>query len=162
MSNWSNKLAATPDAQLALLELSFSNTVPYPLVSSPDASYGGNVVENAIDGNLGTWWQPVAAASSGDTRTLVIDRGPGAPSISSVRTRWYAVGYQAIDYTIETSPNGTTWTNAATVTANTLADRTDALSQSDRYVRIVISNWTNKLAATPDAQLALLEVTLLP
>ena len=91
----------------------------------------------------------------------MIDRGPGAPSFASVRMQWYSVGYQAIDYTIETSPNGTTWSNAATVTGNTLADRTDVVSQSDRYVRVVVSNWSNKLAATPDAQLALLELTFL-
>jgi hypothetical protein len=35
------------------------------------------------------------------------------------------------------------------------------VSQSDRYVRIVVTNWSNKLAATPDAQLALLELSFL-
>ena len=54
-------------------------------------AYLGHVPADALDGDLSTWWQPVAATSAGDTRTLVIDRGPGAPSFLSVRTQWYSV-----------------------------------------------------------------------
>ena len=156
-----NPAGGDPYAHLALLEFSWSSVVTYPLASSQDTSFGGSVPANAIDGNLSTWWQPVAATA---TPTLVIDRGPSASSFSSVRTQWYSAvpGYQGIDYTIQTSTDAafTSPTTVATVTGNALTDRTETFtSTSDRYVRIVVTNFNPDLG-DPWAHLALVELTL--
>ncbi len=125
--------------------------------SSPDSSHSTNVPANAVDGNIGTYWQTITSTVN---PTLIVDRGLGAPPFTSVRTQWYSAGFQAIDYTITTGTDGVSFpTTVATVTGNAATDVTDTFgANTDRYVRLVVTN-RNSDGGDTYAHLALLEFT---
>jgi acyl-homoserine lactone acylase PvdQ len=93
-------------------------------------SQSGNAAANAVDGNMSTRW----ASEWADGQWIRIDLGSSVP-VGRVRVFWesaYASAYQ-----IETSANGTTWTQVASVTGGNGGEDVVALTASTaRYVRL--------------------------
>ncbi|GLY97824.1 penicillin acylase family protein [Actinoplanes sp. NBRC 103695] len=99
-----------------------------PVTASSTQS--GNPAANAVDGNVGTRW----ASSWADNQWLRVDLG-SSRTVARVLIRWEAAYASA--YRVETSPDGTTWTTAATVTgANGGLDTVTFPARSARYLRV--------------------------
>ncbi|MFI6291579.1 discoidin domain-containing protein [Nonomuraea sp. NPDC050790] len=85
----------------------------------------------AVDGSTTTRW---ASAEGRDPEWISIDLGTTA-AISRVKLNWEAA--YAKSYKIQTSPNGTTWTDLyATTTGNGATDDLTGLSGSGRHIRM--------------------------
>ncbi|MEU8663890.1 discoidin domain-containing protein, partial [Actinoplanes philippinensis] len=84
---------------------------------------------NAVDGNTGTRWSSTFA----DPQWLQVDLG-STQTISQVVLNWEAAYASA--FTIQTSANGTSWTNISPVTAGQAGVQTLNVSGSGRYVRM--------------------------
>lgn len=84
----------------------------------------------AVDGRLTTRW---ASAEGVDPQWLRVDLGTTA-ALSRVRLDWEAA--YATAYRIQSSPDGTTWTDLATVTAGDGGTDELAVSGHARYVRM--------------------------
>jgi hypothetical protein len=83
----------------------------------------------AVDGNTGTRWSSAVA----DPQWLQVDLG-SSQTISQVTLNWetaYAKSFQ-----IQTSTNGTTWTNIYTTTAGTGGVQNLTVTGTGRYVRM--------------------------
>jgi hypothetical protein len=94
--------------------------------SSENASF---TAPNAVDGNTGTRW----SSAFSDPQWLQVDLG-ASHTISQVKLNWepaYATAYQ-----IQTSTNGTTWTNIYSTTTGTGGNQTLSVTGTGRYVRI--------------------------
>ncbi|MEU4626175.1 discoidin domain-containing protein [Actinoplanes sp. NPDC023801] len=83
----------------------------------------------AVDGNTGTRWSSTFA----DPQWLQVDLG-STQSISQIVLNWEAAYASA--FTIQTSPNGTTWTNISPVTTGRAGVQTLNVTGSGRYVRM--------------------------
>jgi hypothetical protein len=83
----------------------------------------------AVDGNTGTRWSSTFA----DPQWLQVDLGSTQP-ISQVVLNWEAAYASA--FTIQTSANGTSWTNISPVTAGRAGVQTLNVTGSGRYVRM--------------------------
>jgi hypothetical protein len=84
---------------------------------------------NAVDGNTGTRWSSTFA----DPQWLQVDLG-STQTISQVVLNWEAAYASA--FTIQTSPNGTNWTNISPVTTGQSGVQTLNVTGSGRYVRM--------------------------
>jgi hypothetical protein len=105
-----------------------------PATASSEETYNGTLLKagNANDGNTTTRW----SSAFSDPQWIRIDLG-ATYSISRVTLTWEAAC--AKNYTIDISPNGTTWTTIATKTNMASGARTDditGLSGSGRYIRM--------------------------
>jgi hypothetical protein len=83
----------------------------------------------AVVGNAGTRW----ASAFADPQWLQVDLG-STQTISQITLNWEAAFASA--FTIQTSTNGTSWTNITPVTAGKLGVQTLAVAGSGRYVRM--------------------------
>jgi len=83
----------------------------------------------AVDGNTGTRW----ASAFADPQWLQVDLG-STQAISQISLNWEAAFASA--FTIQTSTNGTTWTNITPVTAGKVGVQTLDVTASGRYVRM--------------------------
>uniref|UniRef100_UPI000DBA80D9 discoidin domain-containing protein n=1 Tax=Actinoplanes lutulentus TaxID=1287878 RepID=UPI000DBA80D9 len=83
----------------------------------------------AVDGNAGTRWSSTFA----DPQWLQVDLG-STQTINQVVLNWEAAFASA--FTIQTSANGTSWTNISPVTAGQSGVQTLNVSGSGRYVRM--------------------------
>ncbi|GGN20240.1 hypothetical protein FHR83_001978 [Actinoplanes campanulatus] len=83
----------------------------------------------AVDGNTGTRWSSTFA----DPQWLQVDLG-STQSISQVVLNWEAAYASA--FTIQTSANGSTWTNISPVTVGQNGLQTLNVTGSGRYVRM--------------------------
>ncbi|MFF5082416.1 discoidin domain-containing protein [Actinoplanes sp. NPDC000266] len=83
----------------------------------------------AVDGNAGTRWSSTFA----DPQWLQVDLG-STQTISRVVLNWEAA--YASSFTIQTSPNGTSWTTISPATAGKAGEQTLNVSGSGRYVRM--------------------------
>ncbi|GIE81902.1 penicillin acylase [Actinoplanes philippinensis] len=93
-------------------------------------SQSGNAAANAVDGNMSTRW----ASEWADGQWIRIDLG-SPTAIGRVRVFWESAYASA--YKIETSADGTTWTQVASVTGGNGGQDTVALTASTaRYVRL--------------------------
>jgi hypothetical protein len=122
---------------------------PGPCPFSPNPTFQNHPQADALDGNLSTYWQPTAgpAPFGTDPKTLQFVL-PSATTLTSLRLRYYSSGYRFIDYTIATSPDASFWTTVATITGNTLGDRTDALNTTTaRYLRVIATRWAGDSGA---------------
>jgi hypothetical protein len=129
------------------------------VASSPDVTHNAQTPDLAVDRNVATWWQPRSTLAVGAYNpSLILDRGAGSGPFSSVRVQWYPdAQFIGTDYTIETSPDSSTWTVVRTIVGNSAQDRTLTFTQSTaRYVRILV---TGKNADTDPnyANLAIVE-----
>jgi hypothetical protein len=84
---------------------------------------------NAVDGNAGTRWSSVFA----DPQWLQVDLGATA-TINQVVLQWEGAYGKA--YKIQTSANGTTWTDVYSTTTGAGGTETLAVTGSGRYVRM--------------------------
>jgi hypothetical protein len=89
--------------------------------------WNGNVPNNALTNstnppNQNQFWQPAAGVTGNLTYQVSLG---GATTVSAVSTTWYAGFAPPTGYTIDTSPDGTTWTTQVTVSGNTSKVRTD-------------------------------------
>ncbi|WP_157545628.1 discoidin domain-containing protein [Hamadaea tsunoensis] len=90
---------------------------------------GGAPAVNAVDGNDGTRWSSAFA----DPQWLQVDLGAAA-AIDQVVLQWetaYATAYQ-----IQTSNDGTNWTNIYSTTTSTGGTQTLNIAGNGRYVRM--------------------------
>ena len=85
---------------------------------------------NAVDGNLGTRW----SSAWSDPQWLEVDLG-AAHAIRKIVLDWENPAY-ATAFQIQTSVDGTTWTDIYSTTAGTGGDQTIQVSGAGRYVRI--------------------------
>ncbi|WP_435822250.1 discoidin domain-containing protein [Actinacidiphila alni] len=90
---------------------------------------GGTPASAAVDGNTGTRWSSAAA----DPQWLQVDLG-STSTISSVALNWETA--YAKSFKIQTSANGTDWTDAYSTTTGTGGNQTLAVNASGRYVRM--------------------------
>ncbi|MET9410254.1 discoidin domain-containing protein [Streptomyces sp. NPDC002935] len=96
--------------------------------SSSDEN-GGTPAAYAVDGNAATRWSSAAL----DTQWLQVDLGASA-TITKVVLNW-EVAYGS-DYRIQTSPDGSNWTDIKTVTGGDGGTDTLDVSGQGRYVRM--------------------------
>ncbi|WP_306215576.1 discoidin domain-containing protein [Actinoplanes sp. RD1] len=89
----------------------------------------GYAASAAVDGDTGTRWSSTFA----DPQWLQVDLG-STQSISQVVLNWEAAYASA--FTIQTSANGTTWTDITPVTAGKAGVQTLNATGSGRYVRM--------------------------
>jgi hypothetical protein len=107
----------------------------------------------------GTWWQPAGASGNAGNLTYAVAL-PNPQTVSNVSASWIntsfcplifttCTGFQAINYQIFTSPDGTqnSWTMCANVSGNASFTRTDACAGTGvRYIEFLITSWN---ASTP-------------
>ncbi|WP_329241712.1 discoidin domain-containing protein [Streptomyces sp. NBC_01478] len=96
--------------------------------SSSDEN-GGTVAANAVDGNTATRWSSGAT----DTQWLQVDLGSSA-TITQVVLNWETA--YGSDYKIQTSSDGSTWTDVKSVTGGDGGADTLDVSGQGRYVRM--------------------------
>ncbi|SHK94689.1 discoidin domain-containing protein [Actinacidiphila paucisporea] len=89
----------------------------------------GTPASAAVDGNTGTRWSSAAA----DPQWIQVDLG-SSQAINQVTLNWEAAYAKA--FTVQTSDNGTTWTNVYSTTTGTGGVQNLAVNGSGRYVRV--------------------------
>jgi hypothetical protein len=89
----------------------------------------GTPASAAVDGNTGTRW----SSAFSDPQWLQVDLG-SVQSIGSVVLNWEAAYASA--FTIQTSTDGSTWTNITPTTAGQVGVQTLTVTGSGRYVRM--------------------------
>ncbi|MFC4036489.1 discoidin domain-containing protein [Streptomyces polygonati] len=89
----------------------------------------GTPASAAVDGNTGTRWSSAAA----DPQWLQVDLG-SSQTISQVTLNWETA--YATAFKIQTSANGTTWTDVYSTTTGTGGVQNLAVNGSGRYVRV--------------------------
>jgi beta-glucosidase-like glycosyl hydrolase len=89
----------------------------------------GNAAANAVDGNTGTRWE----SAWSDPQWLQVDLG-ATDTITQVVLQWETASGKA--YTIQTSTDGTTWTNIYSTTTGPGGTETLNVTGSGRYVRM--------------------------
>ncbi len=130
MSRWPQWPRSSPlplhssPAAAADLPLSQGKTA----TSSSDEN-AGTVAANAVDGNTATRWSSAAT----DTQWLQVDLGSTA-TITQVVLNWETA--YGSDYKIQTSADGTTWTDVKSVTGGDGGTDTLDVSGQGRYVRM--------------------------
>ncbi|BFO18799.1 hypothetical protein SHKM778_51870 [Streptomyces sp. KM77-8] len=97
--------------------------------TASSAENAGTPASGAVDGDLGTRWSSAAS----DDQWLQVDLGATA-SVSRVVLNWEAA--HGKDYKIQFSGNGSTWTDARTVTGSDGGVDTVDVSGQARYVRM--------------------------
>jgi hypothetical protein len=120
----------------ALAAIGYGPTTTKLSVSSVTASVtsGSYVPANTIDGNLGTRW-----TSSGDGQWIRYDLG-SSKTVSYVKVAFYAGDTRTYYFDVQTSTDGSTWTNVVTnrtSSATTALQTVDFTDRTARYVRIV-------------------------
>jgi beta-glucanase (GH16 family) len=99
---------------------------PATTSSTENATFGA---PNAVDGNTGTRW----SSAFSDPQWLQVDLG-ATHSVSRVVLNWEAAFARA--FTIQTSPDGATWTTIFSTTTGTGGIQDLAVAGSGRFVRM--------------------------
>ncbi|GAA0529706.1 penicillin acylase family protein [Paractinoplanes ferrugineus] len=98
--------------------------------ATASSTQSGYPAKNAVDGNNTTRW----ASSSADNQSITVDLG-ASRTVARVNVRWEAA--YATAYRIESSADGTTWTQRAAVTAgNGGLDTVTFAPATARYLRL--------------------------
>jgi hypothetical protein len=115
--------------------------------SYSDASVGP---EKAVDGDQGTRWAVGAAPSVAEPQDLQVDLG-NRFNICKINLAWNQLNDLGVDFTIDVSEDGSTWTNLHTVTGNsfTEAPLVNEYNEhaSGRYLRVNITKGTGGFAS---------------
>ena len=98
-------------------------------ITASSVENGGTPATAAVDGNTGTRWSSAAS----DPQSISVDLG-AVRSIGRVVLRWEAAYARA--YQIQTSNDGTTWTNVFSTTTGDGGVDDLTVSGSGRYVRV--------------------------
>ncbi|SFM64442.1 Calx-beta domain-containing protein [Chitinophaga sp. YR627] len=88
----------------------------------------GNLPTRATDGDPTSRWE----SAWNNNEWIMVDLGQSYP-ICTITLNWQVL---ATGYTVEVSPDGTSWTNLVTETANTGLNKTYSVSANGRYVRM--------------------------
>ncbi|QHS63797.1 Calx-beta domain-containing protein [Chitinophaga agri] len=88
----------------------------------------GNLPIRATDGDPTSRWE----SAWSDNQWIMVDLGQNYP-ICTINLRWQVL---ATGYTVEVSPDGASWTNIVTETANTGLTKTYSVTANGRYVRM--------------------------
>jgi F5/8 type C domain/Beta-1,3-glucanase len=97
--------------------------------TSSSTENAGTPASAAVDGNTGTRWSSAAA----DPQWLQVDLG-STQAISQVTLNWETAYGKS--FKIQTSANGTTWTDVYSTTTGTGGTQTLSVNGSGRYVRM--------------------------
>jgi hypothetical protein len=97
--------------------------------TSSSIENSGTPAASATDGNSGTRW----SSAFSDPQWLQVDLG-ATHTINKVTLNWEAAYAKA--FQIQTSNNGTTWTNIYSTTSGTGGNQTLSVSGSGRYIRM--------------------------
>ncbi|MHA7271054.1 family 20 glycosylhydrolase [Arthrobacter sp. HLT1-20] len=100
-----------------------------------EAAIPGNVAANALDGNTGTRW----SSSAGDAGWFQVELAASGP-VDNVKINWPAGA--ARQFTLQTSADGTTWTDIKSVTSTTGPARIDEIqvgAANVKYVRVMLA-----------------------
>src|SRR3954462_10188330 len=89
--------------------------------------YAGNLATRAFDGDGTSRWESAYT----DNQAITVDLGQSYP-LCSVNLTWQVT---AKNYTIDVSPDGTSWTTVATVTGNSSLTTSHTFTANARYVR---------------------------
>ncbi|WP_306208364.1 discoidin domain-containing protein [Actinoplanes sp. RD1] len=100
-----------------------------PVTASSYENQGAFPAEAAVDGNTGTRW----ASGFADPSWLQVDLGASS-AINRVELNWEAA--YAKTFTIQTSANGSTWTDATPATAGQAGVQSLTVNATARYVRM--------------------------
>jgi hypothetical protein len=115
---------------------------PWPAASA-SSSQAANPPGRAIDGDTGDFWVSGGPATAGsgptpaDPVTLGVDFGAAVGFTTITMTP--RSGYGPTDYTIQTSPDGRTWTTAAAVTGAPNTPVSTPVTATTRWLRLVIT-----------------------
>ena len=90
---------------------------------------GGNTAALAVDGNAGTRWESAAS----DPQWLQVDLGTST-AICRVVVNWETAAAKA--FTLQTSADGTTWTQIYSTTTSTGGVQTLAVAGTGRFLRM--------------------------
>jgi hexosaminidase len=94
----------------------------------------------AVDGDTSTFWRTLKGSTL-PSEWIIVDLG-SSQSISQVTLKWYTV--YARNYTIQVSPDNTSWTTVYTVTGeNGGIDAITFSAVSARYVKMDSTAWSN-------------------
>jgi len=107
-------------------------TVPGSSVTA--SADDGNVPANAVDGSLATRW-----SANGDGQWIRFDLG-STRTVTSVRIAFYNGNLRTSSFDVQTSPDGTTWTNRGAFTSSGTTTALETFNSTDaaaRYVRIL-------------------------
>ncbi|ACU62526.1 Calx-beta domain-containing protein [Chitinophaga pinensis] len=88
----------------------------------------GNIPTRATDGDPTSRWE----SAWSNNQWIMVDLGQSYP-ICTITLNWQVL---ATGYTVEVSPDGTSWTNLVTETANAGLNKTYSVSANGRYVRM--------------------------
>ncbi|QUQ62536.1 galactose-binding domain-containing protein [Kutzneria sp. CA-103260] len=97
--------------------------------TSSSTENAGFTAANAVDGNTGTRW----SSAFSDPQWLQVDLG-ATHTLSRVDLNWEAAYASA--FQLQSSTDGTTWTNLTPVTAGAAGTQSLTVSGSGRYVRM--------------------------
>ncbi|BFU45485.1 discoidin domain-containing protein [Krasilnikovia sp. MM14-A1004] len=100
-----------------------------PAVASSSENPGVYAAPAAVDGDTGTRWSSAFA----DPQWLQVDLGASS-TVTRVELNWEAA--YARSFTIQTSVDGSTWTDATPATAGVVGVQSLAVSATARYVRM--------------------------
>ncbi|MFI5938361.1 discoidin domain-containing protein [Actinoplanes sp. NPDC051494] len=100
-----------------------------PTTASSSENAGAFPAAAATDGNTGTRW----ASAFSDPQWLQVDLGASS-AITRVELNWEAA--YASSFTIQTSANGSTWTNATSTLAGQAGVQSVTVTATARYVRM--------------------------
>jgi len=106
-----------------------SNIAIGKTASASSAEGADFVASRAVDGNASTRW----ASQQSDAQWIKVDLGATA-TIDHLVLDWEAAYGKA--FTVQLSPDDSTWTTVATVTGGTGGDQTVAAAGTGRYVRV--------------------------
>ncbi|ALO67122.1 hypothetical protein AS189_12185 [Arthrobacter alpinus] len=105
---------------------------------SVETAIPGNVAANAIDGKVGTRW----SSNAGNAGWFQVELATAGP-VDNVKIQWPAGA--ARNYTLQTSVDGTTWTDVKVITSSTGPARVDEIkvgASNVKFVRAVLaSQW---------------------
>lgn len=117
-------VAVATSASAAPVNLSQGKIVSASSVEGADVN-----ASKAVDGNTTTRW----SSQFSDSQWIQVDLGASA-TLSSVVLRWEAAYGKS--FQVQTSTNGTSWTNAATITNGTGGNQTINVSGTARFVKL--------------------------
>ncbi|MDD0857943.1 discoidin domain-containing protein [Arthrobacter alpinus] len=102
---------------------------------SVETAIPGNVTANAIDGKVGTRW----SSNAGNAGWFQVELATAGP-VDNVKIQWPAGA--ARNYTLQTSVDGTTWTDVKVMTSSTGPTREDEIkvgASNVKFVRAVLA-----------------------
>jgi hypothetical protein len=116
-------------SQCGTTNIAQGKTITY---SSSDINH---TAAQAVDGNMGTDWWPNGGSSAVEDQYLTVDLGQNY-TVCTVTINFQDATHRASNYKVQTSTNGTSWVDQATITGNASAAPSHTFSATTRYVKV--------------------------